>query len=79
MGVCKKCMLFQIQNNINPKLLFSNYAHISSGSKSNINHIKNFFKKICKIKKINQMTKILEMVAMMVLLKIADKTNNIMV
>ena len=79
MGVCKKCMLFQIQNNISPKLMFSNYAHISSGSKSNIDHIENVFKKICKIKKINQMTKILEIGCNDgTLLKIAkNKTNNI--
>ncbi len=59
--------------------MFSNYAHISSGSKSNIDHIENVFKKICKIKKINQMTKILEIGCNDgTLLKIAkNKTNNI--
>ena len=60
MGLCKKCKLFQIQKNIDPKLLFTNYAHISAGSKSNIRHIENVFKKICKIKKIDKSTKILE-------------------
>lgn len=60
MGICKKCMLFQIQKNINPKLMFNNYAHISSGSKSNVSHIKKVFKKISRIKKINKKTKILE-------------------
>lgn len=60
MGLCRKCKLFQIQKNIEPKLLFNNYAHVSSGSKSNLAHIKKVFNKICKIKKVNQKTKILE-------------------
>lgn len=60
MGVCKKCKLFQIQQNIKPELLFRNYAHISAGSVSNINHIKQVFKKICKIKNIKKTSKILE-------------------
>tara|TARA_A100001011_G_C14314645_1_gene847331 strand:+ start:3552 stop:4754 length:1203 start_codon:yes stop_codon:yes gene_type:complete len=79
MGICKKCMLFQIQKNIKPELLFSNYAHISAGSKSNINHIKKVFKKICQIKKIDKKTKILEIGCNDgTLLKIAKKkTNNI--
>ncbi len=60
MGFCKECNLFQIQKNIDPKLLFRNYSHISSGSKSNLKHIENVFKKICKLKKIDKSSKILE-------------------
>jgi len=60
MGLCRKCKLFQVQKNINPKLLFNNYAHVSSGSKSNLEHIEKVFKKICKIKDVNNQTKILE-------------------
>ena len=60
MGLCRKCKLFQVQKNINPKLLFNNYAHVSSGSKSNLKHIEKVFKKICKIKNVNNKTKILE-------------------
>jgi len=60
MGLCRKCKLFQIQKNINPKKLFSNYAHISAGSKSNLKHIKNVFKFINDQKKIKKTTKILE-------------------
>ena len=60
MGLCRNCKLFQVQKNINPKLLFSDYAHVSSGSKSNLKHIEKVFKKICKIKRVNNKTKILE-------------------
>lgn len=60
MGLCRKCKLFQIQKNVNPKLLFENYAHISSGSKSNLKHIENVFNKICEIKKLTKKSKILE-------------------
>jgi len=60
MGLCRKCKLFQIQKNINPSKLFSNYAHISSGSKSNLQHIKNVFNFINRQKKIKKTTRILE-------------------
>tara|TARA_Y100001936_G_scaffold209987_1_gene216498 strand:+ start:246 stop:1466 length:1221 start_codon:yes stop_codon:yes gene_type:complete len=36
---CTKCFLVQIRKNVNPKTLFRNYKHISSGSKFNLNHL----------------------------------------
>lgn len=36
---CDKCYLVQIRKNVNPKILFKNYKHISSGSKINIKHL----------------------------------------
>lgn len=41
---CNKCFLVQIKKNINPKTLFQNYKHISSGSKLNVNHLKSINK-----------------------------------
>ncbi len=37
---CSKCYLVQIRKNVNPKILFKNYKHISSGSKVNVKHLK---------------------------------------
>ena len=37
---CNKCYLVQIRKNVNPKILFKNYKHISSGSKFNVEHLK---------------------------------------
>ena len=41
---CRKCYLVQIKKNVNPKILFKNYKHISSGSKFNVNHLKSISK-----------------------------------
>ncbi len=41
---CSKCYLVQIRKNVNPKILFKNYKHISSGSKFNVNHLKSISK-----------------------------------
>lgn len=41
---CSKCFLVQIRKNINPKTLFQNYKHISSGSKLNVSHLKSINK-----------------------------------
>jgi 2-polyprenyl-3-methyl-5-hydroxy-6-metoxy-1,4-benzoquinol methylase len=41
---CSKCYLVQIRKNINPKKLFQNYKHISSGSKINVNHLESITK-----------------------------------
>ena len=60
MGLCRKCKLFQIEKNIDPKNLFSDYAHISAGSQSNLKHLKDVFNFINKKLKINNKTKILE-------------------
>lgn len=60
MGVCQKCKLLQIIKNIDPKKMFSNYAHISSGSKSNLKHLDNFKTFVEKNFKVNHETKILE-------------------
>jgi 2-polyprenyl-3-methyl-5-hydroxy-6-metoxy-1,4-benzoquinol methylase len=37
---CSKCFLVQIKKNVNPKILFKEYKHISSGSKLNVEHLK---------------------------------------
>jgi len=37
---CNKCYLVQIRKNVNPKVLFKDYKHISSGSKINVEHLK---------------------------------------
>lgn len=41
---CNKCYLVQIKKNVDPKILFKNYKHISSGSKFNVNHLKSISK-----------------------------------
>jgi 2-polyprenyl-3-methyl-5-hydroxy-6-metoxy-1,4-benzoquinol methylase len=41
---CSKCYLVQIKKNVNPKTLFRNYKHISSGSKVNVEHLKSISK-----------------------------------
>lgn len=41
---CNKCYLVQIKKNVNPKILFKNYKHISSGSKVNVEHLKSISK-----------------------------------
>jgi hypothetical protein len=41
---CSKCFLVQIKKNINPKTLFKNYKHISSGSKVNVEHLRTLTK-----------------------------------
>ena len=41
---CSKCFLVQIKKNVNPKILFKEYKHISSGSKINVEHLKSISK-----------------------------------
>jgi SAM-dependent methyltransferase len=41
---CSKCFLVQIRKNIDPKILFKNYKHISSGSKFNVRHLESIGK-----------------------------------
>ena len=60
MGLCRKCKLFQIEKNIDPKKLFSNYAHISAGSQSNLQHLKSVSTFINKKTLLNKRSKILE-------------------
>lgn len=60
MGLCRECKLLQIEKNINPKKLFTNYAHISSGSQYNLEHLREVFEFLCSKKLINRQTKILE-------------------
>ena len=41
---CKECYLVQIRKNVDPKILFKNYKHLSSGSNFNVNHLKSISK-----------------------------------
>jgi uncharacterized protein YcgL (UPF0745 family) len=41
---CSKCFLVQIEKNVDPKILFKKYKHISSGSKINVKHLKSISK-----------------------------------
>ena len=41
---CSKCFLVQIKKNVDPKILFKKYKHISSGSKINVKHLKSISK-----------------------------------
>jgi 2-polyprenyl-3-methyl-5-hydroxy-6-metoxy-1,4-benzoquinol methylase len=79
MGVCKTCRLFQIEKNISPKKIFTQYSHLSGASQTNIKHLKNVYNFIIKKKKISSKSKILEIGCNDgSLLKILNKkTNNI--
>lgn len=58
--ICKKCRHLQINNDLNPSLLFNNYVWKTSDSLTNINLIKKFLAEICLKKNINKNSKILE-------------------
>ena len=49
---CGKCYLVQIRKNVDPKILFKNYKHISSGSKFNVNHLKSISKLNSSVKRL---------------------------
>jgi len=41
---CGRCYLVQIRKNVNPKILFKDYKHISSGSNVNVQHLESISK-----------------------------------
>lgn len=55
---CNKCSTLQLTNNINPKLMFSNYVWVTGTSKSTIDYLKKFTKNLKK--KFDQNSKVLE-------------------
>lgn len=58
--ICKKCRHLQINNDLNPSLLFNNYIWKTSDSLTNINLIKKFLDEIFLRKKITKNSKVLE-------------------
>jgi len=57
---CKKCLLLQVKDSINYKILFNNYKYSSSTIPDLNKHFYNYFTKIKKIFKIRKKVKILE-------------------
>ncbi len=47
--VCNDCFHVQLDNLVDPKLMFDDYLYISSASITLVNHLKNLAKEICKI------------------------------
>lgn len=60
LAYCASCLLVQIENIVPPENLFSNYLHLSSGSASNISHLKEVAENLNSRFQINNNTKILE-------------------
>ena len=60
LAYCSSCLLVQLENIVPPEKLFSNYLHLSSGSSSNINHLKEVADSLNSRLKINKNTKVLE-------------------
>src|SRR3989344_1853500 len=60
LAYCSSCLLVQLENIVPPEKLFSNYLHLSSGSSSNINHLKEVADSLNSRLKINKDTKIIE-------------------
>ena len=60
LSYCSNCLLVQLEDVVPPEKLFSNYLHLSSGSSSNINHLKEVVEVLSSRFKINQDTKVLE-------------------
>jgi SAM-dependent methyltransferase len=58
--ICKKCKHLQINNNLNPSLLFNHYVWKTSDSATNISLINNFLNDLVKMKLISKNTKALE-------------------
>ena len=47
--VCNDCFHVQLDNLVDPKLMFDDYLYISSASITLVNHLTNLAKEICKI------------------------------
>ena len=60
LSYCPNCLLVQLEDVVPPEKLFSNYLHLSSGSSSNINHLKEVVDNLSSRFKINKDTKVLE-------------------
>ena len=60
LAYCPVCFLVQLEEIVPPSELFSNYLHLSAGSASNINHLKEFAEFLKKRFNIGKETKILE-------------------
>ncbi len=60
LAYCPNCYLVQLEEIVPPEELFRNYLHLSSGSESNINHLKEVASYIKDKFKIDESTKILE-------------------
>ncbi|MFC1685692.1 methyltransferase domain-containing protein [Nanoarchaeota archaeon] len=60
LAYCESCLLVQIEDIVPPEKLFSNYLHLSSGSASNIKHLREVADNLNSHFSITQDTKILE-------------------
>lgn len=60
LAYCPSCLLVQLEDTVPPEELFSNYLHLSSGSSSNIAHLKEVADLVKSKFNISENTKILE-------------------